>query len=64
VPVLSRLPGVGALFKSSQKKREKTELVLLITPRIIESPDEWGGVMNKIRSSLDYLSVKPANVAP
>jgi len=64
VPVLNRLPGVGALFKSSQKKREKTELVLLITPRIIESPDEWGGVMNKIRSSLEYLSVKPANVAP
>ena len=63
VPVLGRLPGLGALFKSSQKKREKTELVLLITPRIIESPDEWGSVMNKIRSSLDYLSLQPPEAA-
>ena len=35
VPFLNRIPILGYLFGSVQEKIEKTELILLITPRVI-----------------------------
>lgn len=35
VPVLGRIPILGALFRSRDSKRLKTELVIFLTPRII-----------------------------
>jgi len=42
VPVLSRLPIIGPLFKSKADRQEKTELLVLITPRLVRplDPDE------------------------
>jgi general secretion pathway protein D len=52
---------VGAAFRSDSKKREKTELVLLITPRVIETPEEWDAVRGSLNSALKYLEpVGPA----
>jgi general secretion pathway protein D len=59
VPWVSRLPLVGAAFRSDQKKREKTELVLLITPRVIESTEEWDVVRRNLESGLQYLKLAP-----
>lgn len=36
VPLLSRLPIAGALFKSSKETQDQTELVIAITPQIID----------------------------
>ena len=36
IPVLSRLPIVGALFKSRSARAEQTELMVLITPRLVQ----------------------------
>ena len=36
VPVLGDLPGLGALFKSSSKKRTKTNLLIFVTPTIVQ----------------------------
>jgi type IV pilus assembly protein PilQ len=36
IPLLSRLPIAGALFKSSKETQNQTELVIAITPRIID----------------------------
>lgn len=64
VPVLARIPGLGAAFRSDSKKREKTELVLLITPRIIETADQWEGVRRDFQQALDYVElVKPEAAA-
>ncbi|WDE13272.1 type II secretion system protein GspD [Thalassomonas haliotis] len=41
VPFFSDLPFVGKLFDSKNDTKDKTELVVLVTPRIIESSDEW-----------------------
>ncbi|VEN72657.1 conserved exported hypothetical protein [Candidatus Desulfarcum epimagneticum] len=38
VPFLSRLPGIGALFRSRNRIREKEELLIFITPKIIRLP--------------------------
>ena len=42
VPGLSRLPIIGYLFKSKSERAERTELMVLITPRLVRAldPDE------------------------
>src|SRR4029079_13979951 len=36
VPVLGDLPVVGALFRSVRYQRKETELVVIVTPRLVE----------------------------
>lgn len=40
VPLLGDIPGLGFFFKRSEKANTKTQLVLVITPYIIDSPEE------------------------
>jgi pilus assembly protein CpaC len=42
VPILSRVPIIGNLFKSKADRAERTELMVLITPRLVRAldPDE------------------------
>ena len=42
VPWLSSIPIIGYLFKSQAQREEKTELLVLITPRLVRpmNPDE------------------------
>ena len=39
VPVLGDLPVIGAVFRSSTTKKTKSELVIMITPKIIDDGD-------------------------
>ena len=57
VPVVGRIPGLGALFSSTSKRREKTELVLFITPRVVNSGSEWASLYEKINESFKYLEM-------
>jgi pilus assembly protein CpaC len=42
VPFLSKIPIIGALFKSKAERMERTELMVLVTPRLVRplDPDE------------------------
>jgi pilus assembly protein CpaC len=42
VPILSALPIIGTLFKSKAERAEQTELMVLVTPRLVRAldPDE------------------------
>ena len=42
IPMLSKLPIIGHLFKSKADRKEQTELMVLITPRLVRAldPDE------------------------
>jgi pilus assembly protein CpaC len=42
IPILSKLPVIGALFKTKAERAEQTELMVLITPRLVRplDPDE------------------------
>ena len=42
IPILSALPIIGNLFKSKAERAERTELMVLITPRLVRAldPDE------------------------
>ena len=43
-PILGDLPLLGSLFRSSESTRLKDELVIMVTPRVID--DEQGGVFS------------------
>lgn len=42
IPILSRIPIVGYLFRSQAERQERTELLVLVTPRLVRAlnPDE------------------------
>lgn len=40
IPLLGDLPLIGALFRSSSTTKEKTELLVFITPRVVSNSDE------------------------
>lgn len=41
---LSRLPWLGTLFRRGTGDFRKSELVILLKPTVIETPDDWNGV--------------------
>lgn len=44
VPFLGDIPGLGWLFKSTSKERTKTDLLIVLTPRIIRGAEELADV--------------------
>ena len=51
IPILSKLPIIGALFRSKAERSEETELMVLITPRLVRAlnPDEVPPLPTNIR---------------
>jgi pilus assembly protein CpaC len=51
IPILSKIPIIGALFKSKAERSEETELMVLITPRLVRAlnPDEVPPLPTSIR---------------
>jgi MSHA biogenesis protein MshL len=41
IPVLGDIPVLGNLFRSRQKTEERTELVILLRPIVVDSDDQW-----------------------
>jgi general secretion pathway protein D len=54
-PRLGDIPLLGNLFKSSSDSQDRTELVMLITPKLIENLDQWQIVMSDFKQGLKYL---------
>ena len=52
VPVLSDLPGIGWLFSKEKITDKRTELILMITPYIIESSAQAESITKAFRASL------------
>ena len=50
VPWASDVPVLGALFKSTSWKRDETELVIIVTPRLIAPADKIDALPNPARS--------------
>lgn len=59
-PILGDIPVVGKLFQQTRKTAQKTELVILLKPVVIDSPDQWSQ-MN--RQSLDRLKTLDPSAA-
>lgn len=57
VPLLGDLPWVGQLFRGNSDKSTKTELVVLVTPRVIESSMEWNEIKSKLDASYQHIEL-------
>lgn len=55
LPVLSGIPVLGGLFGSQTWQSDRTELVLLITPRILFSIEDSRGVVDELRKRLSTI---------
>ena len=49
IPILGDLPLVGVLFKFTSRQRVKTELMIFITPHILQTPQEMLRMTNEMR---------------
>ncbi len=52
VPILSELPLIGNLFKSSQWADRKSELMVFLTPRILKSDEDVSVITDKAKAIL------------
>lgn len=59
VPVLSRIPLIGAAFGAHNNTLRRTELIVLITPRIARDARETGEIMKYLREQ--FRALKPNN---
>ncbi|MBD1580971.1 secretin N-terminal domain-containing protein [Pseudoalteromonas sp. S16_S37] len=55
VPFFSDLPIIGRLFDGKKDTKSKTELVVMVTPRIVEASEQWQGVMDAFQQNLTSL---------
>ena len=62
IPFLSRLPIIGALFRTSNNTLRRTELLVLITPSVVENPARARAVTNELRSRLRGLEELEARI--
>jgi len=52
VPLLGDLPLIGSLFSSTTSKREKSELLVFLTPRVVRTPSEAAQLTEEQRDKL------------
>ncbi len=56
IPGLNRLPLVGRLFGTTSSNRDRTELIVLITPRIIRNSEEAKQVTDEYQEKFESLA--------
>ncbi|WP_309825865.1 secretin N-terminal domain-containing protein [Paracidovorax wautersii] len=52
VPLLKDIPGLGSLFKTATKSRQRTELVMLITPYVLNDTEDAEAATDAYQSTL------------
>jgi len=55
IPLLSRIPVLGGLFGNQNLKNDRTELVLFITPRVVENEVDIRGAIDDLRRKMENL---------
>jgi general secretion pathway protein D len=64
IPILGDIPGVGALFSNRSKSTAKTELLILITPRVVRDPGESRLVTEEYRRKMKVYMPHRATLDP
>jgi general secretion pathway protein D len=55
VPYLQSVPLLGSLFRDTHDTKTRTELILLITPRVMRDDAEFQDVMDDLRNEFQSL---------
>lgn len=56
VPLLGDIPWVGELFKRTKRTKSQTELLVFLTPQVIQSPEELASMTRQLRNEMQHLS--------
>jgi len=74
IPGLNRIPWLGRLFGTTSRSRDRTELIVLITPRVIRGGEDARQITNDyqdkfeslapLRTSAEHVGATPAVIAP
>jgi MSHA biogenesis protein MshL len=59
LPWAGDLPVIGHAFKNTNRKTQKTELVILLKPTIIETPQTWKADLADTRKRLEAMQYEP-----
>lgn len=72
IPFLSRIPLLGYLFRSTSDKIRRSELLILVTPHVVASPEEGRALTERFRKRVESLesmmkslpTTSPSGLAP
>jgi len=68
VPLLSSIPVVGALFGRHKNTADRTELLVILTPRVLRSDEDARAVSRELRDRMQGLmqggALLPASTQP
>ena len=57
LPGLRSIPVLGGLFGTTTKEKVKTELVIMVTPRVISRTDQWENLINTFKNNIDSIKI-------
>jgi general secretion pathway protein D len=55
LPIASKIPLIGGLFGSTSNNKRRTELIVLITPRVVRSQQESDDLMDELQEEFKRL---------
>jgi general secretion pathway protein D len=61
-PLLHEIPVIGPLFGSTTRNKDKTELVVLLTPRVVNSRQDAQLITDEFRRKLSSIYEMPVPV--
>ena len=62
IPFISKVPGVGELFKTHDTEKERTELMVIITPHVVWGPSDAREITDELRQRMKDV-VRGSNTA-
>ncbi len=64
LPLVSRIPVLGGLFGSQTLKKNRTELVLFVTPRVVDTEFDVRSAIDDLRRRMERLDSAYPAIAP
>jgi general secretion pathway protein D len=64
LPLISRIPVLGGLFGSQELRKARTELVLFVTPRVVDTEFDVRNAIDDLRRRMERLDSAYPAVAP
>ena len=61
VPFLSRIPGVGALFGTQSRDKLRSEIIVMITPTVLENNADLEAVTDDLQD--EFIRVEPLKIS-
>ncbi|MBK7331021.1 MAG: type II secretion system secretin GspD [Betaproteobacteria bacterium] len=55
IPLLSKIPVIGGLFGAQDIKEQRSELVLFVTPRVVETQNDMRNIVEDLRKRMERL---------